>query len=460
MEELDPPPEGGSERAGGRAMLRQIFLETLQAIQVRDVFERNVCCDGGTLRIADLTYELTMFRRVLVVTIGKAAKPSVDAVVQQIRPCLPLSCSLQVIGVGPGAPDETASEIEWWPGSHPVPDEGARAAARRISEVLRDTTSDDLVLFLISGGASAMVEMPLDESISVEEMAEFYRVLVTSGLKIAEMNTLRKHVSAVKGGRMAQMAERATQCTLLVSDVPEGMADVIGSGPTLPDSSTREECWEMMTRTQLRARLPERVSALLQSAELPETPKQGDACFQRSEFRVVLSTATMLEEAAKLCRARGFYVEIDNHCDEWEYREAAAYLLNRLHKLMERHERACLLSGGEILVDVGNTAGRGGRNQQFALYCATLLEGSEYEVAVLSAGTDGIDGNSPAAGAVVDATTVQRAKAVGLDVSEALRRFESYTLLDRIGDTIMTGSTGNNVRDLRVVMARRRSLRT
>jgi hydroxypyruvate reductase len=437
-------------------MLRKIFLETLQAIDVRDVMRRAVRCDGSALHIADLAYEPASFQRVVVIAIGKAAVPSAEVVLQQVHTCLWKECTLQALVVGPGVPGLVGCEPECWQGSHPIPDESARVAAMRVSEVLKQTGARDLVLFLISGGASAMVEMPTDESVSVEETAEFYRTLVHSGLKIAEMNALRKHFSAVKGGRMAQMAAEATRCTVLVSDVPDGMVDVIGSGPTLPDSSTREECWELLRRPELTDRLSERVRALFEGNAFEETPKQNDACFRRSEFRVVLSTATMLDEAARRCQARGFYVEVDNRCDDWEYREAAEYLLERLRRLTEQHEQVCLLSGGEVSVRVSGATGRGGRNQQFALYCATRLEDFPAKVAVLSAGTDGIDGDSPAAGAVADATTMRRARDAGMSVTESMARFDSYSLLAQIGDAIVTGPTENNVRDLRILMATRK----
>jgi hydroxypyruvate reductase len=236
-----------------------------------------------------------------------------------------------------------------------------------------------------------MVELPLDEGVTVEDTAAFYRTLVHSGLSIAEMNILRKHLSAVKGGRLAELAPDATKCTLLVSDVPEGMADVIGSGPTLPDSSTREQCWELVRRPELRNRVPDRVRAVLENTSLPGTPKLGATCFRNAESRVVLSTATMLIAVAELCVRRGFHVVIDNSCDDWEYCAAADYLLERLRNLSAKHPRLCLLSGGEVLVNVGKEPGTGGRNQQFALHCATRLASIQAEVAVLSVGTDGVE---------------------------------------------------------------------
>ena len=449
MEELS---SDASAYAAQRGVLRAIFTETLEAIDVRAVIKRTVSSGDGMLHIADWTYPLADFRRIIVVAIGKAASPSAEVLLRQISACKPYEVQLQAIVVGLEETGSEACAIEHWPGSHPIPDATSRSAALRIIDVLRGTTAQDLVLFLISGGASAMVELPLDESMSVEEVAGFYRALVHSGLTIAEMNTLRKHLSAVKGGRLAQFAAHATKCTLLISDVPDEMDDVIGSGPTLPDPSTCEQCWQLMRRSQLKA-IPQRVRNALESAALAETPKRDMECFRNAQYRVLLSTTTMLTAAAAVCARYGFHAVVDNTCDDWDYRDAAEYLLERTHELSREHPRMCLLSGGEVSVQLSGRPGRGGRNQQFALYCARLLQGRADAVSVLSAGTDGIDGNSPAAGAIVDATTVARARELQLDVQDALDRFDAYSLLDRIGDAIVTGATGNNVRDLRIVMA-------
>lgn len=448
MEELS---SDASHAASRRTLLRAIFAETLHAIDVRSVFQRIVYYGDGVLRIADLTFSLADFRRIIVIAIGKAAVPSAEVLLQQISACQLNGMQLQAIVVGPGNMRSGDHATEQWAGSHPIPDSNSRVAACRIIDLLRSTTAQDLVLFLISGGASAMVELPLDESITVEEVAGFYRALVHSGLTIAEMNTLRKHLSAVKGGRLAQHAAHATKCTLLVSDVPDAMADVIGSGPTLADPSTREQCWQLMRRPELEP-IPQRVRDALESAELPETPKEDLDCFCNAQSRIVLSTATMLKAASEACERYGFHAVVDNTCDDWDYRDAAQYLLDRARLLSKQHPRLCLLSGGEVSVQVRSEPGRGGRNQQFALYCAGLLQHSADAISVLSAGTDGVDGNSPAAGAVVDATTFERAGRTGFDVNAALRRFDTYPLLERIGDAIITGPTGNNVRDLRVVM--------
>ena len=177
----------------------------------------------------------------------------------------------------------------------------------------------------------------------------------------------------------------------------------------------------------------------------------GDPAFEHSRYTTVLSNATATNAAVESAALGGFAVEVDNSCDDWDYQRAADYLLRRLRELRHGVSRACLVSGGEVTVQVGAKSGIGGRNQQFALYCAQQIAGEN--ITVLSAGTDGIDGNSPAAGAVVDGSTVERARQSGFDVATALAEFDGFPLLDAIGDAIVTGPTGNNVRDLRILLA-------
>lgn len=450
MEELAQPRDSQDISAAQRQMLRAVFQETLEAIDVSNVLARTVSCEQGRLHVSDLRYQLSDFRRILLVSIGKAAVPCAKVVLNALAGS---DTPMEAIVIGPGELRDASCAIKRWQGSHPVPDASAQEAAEYILNVLRSTNASDLVLFLISGGASAMVELPLDPTLTMEDTAEFYRTLVHSGLNIAEMNTLRKHLSAVKGGRLAAAAADATKCTLLISDVRDGMEDVIGSGPSLPDPSTREQCFELLQRPELQGKVPALIHAFLESANLPETPKAGAQCFARAKSRVVLSTETMLLAAADACQRRGFHVVINNTCDDWEYRAAADYLLGRLAELSTEYPRVALLSGGEVLVAIDQHAGIGGRNQQFELYCATRLHSISAATAVLSAGSDGIDGNSPAAGAVVDSTTINRA---GINqLHDALARFDSYPLLAQLDNAIITGPTGNNVRDLRILIAER-----
>ncbi len=449
MEELTQPRDPEGINADRRQMLRTIFEETLQVIDPRKALTQSVSWRQGVLHIADLSYRLADVDRVLVISIGKAAVPCAEVILGALAGS---ETPVEAIVVGPGEISNFPCAIQRWQGSHPLPDASSRDAARYVLHTLKSCSARDLILFLISGGASAMLELPLDPALTIEETAAFYLALVNSVLNIADMNTLRKHLSAVKGGRLAEAATDATKCTLLISDVREGREDVIGSGPSLPDLSTREDCFEIMRRPELKDKVPDRVRAFLESAELPETPKAGAPCFRRARSRVLLSTETMLLAAASALQRRGFHVVINNTCDDCEYRAAADYLLARLRELSAEYPRVALVSGGEVLVGVGANAGIGGRNQQFALYCATKLHTVPAHTTVLSAGSDGIDGNSPAAGAVLNSTTMNAAEHQS---REALERFDSYPLLRQLGATIVTGPTGNNVRDLRILIAER-----
>jgi hydroxypyruvate reductase len=237
---------------------------------------------------------------------------------------------------------------------------------------------------------------------------------------------------------------------LLVSDVPDTTLDALASGPTMPDSTSIADCYSIAEKHQLLPQFPASVRELFQRHALEETPKFDDPAFARARWWPVLSNKTATDEAGVAATAQGFAVDVDNSCDDWDYQRAADYLLEKLRQLRRTVSRVCLISGGEVTVKVTN-GGTGGRNQQFALYCASRIAGED--ITVLSAGTDGIDGNSPAAGAVVDGTTMERAKAAGLDPAAALANFNAYPLFDALGDAVMTGPTGNNVRDLRILLA-------
>ena len=250
---------------------------------------------------------------------------------------------------------------------------------------------------------------------------------------------------------MAEAAFPAAQLSLLVSDVPDRALDALASGPTMPDSSTVADCYRIARDYDLIGRFPKRVRLIFEDEELSETPKPSDAAFANSRYVTVLSNRSAVEAAMSRAKSLGFTVETDDSCDDWDYARAADHLLERLRSSRQRSSRVCLVSGGEVTVTVGNESGVGGRNQQFALYCADKIAGES--IAVLSAGTDGIDGNSPAAGAMVDGTTRARATQHGLDIASAISQFDAFPLLDAIGDALVTGPTGNNVRDLRILLA-------
>jgi len=332
-----------------------------------------------------------------------------------------------------------------------MPNHESLRAAEAILRALESLNERSLVVYLLSGGGSAIVEKPISDEISLDDLIRTYGALVHSGAPIAQINTVRKHLSAVKGGRMALAASPAHQISILVSDVPDNALDSLASGPTVPDTSTAEQCYELVQQYNLLPQFPEGVRSLFLNHELEETPKPGDPLFERARWSPILSNVTAQKAAVELAALHGFAIQIDNACDDWDYRKAADYLLDRVRELRKGVSRVCLISGGEVTVTVDGTPGVGGRNQQFALYCAEHIQGEN--IAVLSAGTDGIDGNSPAAGAVAEGTTIARATEKGLSAAAALKAFDAYPLFDALGDAIMTGYTGTNVRDVRVLLA-------
>ncbi len=436
-----------------RSTAKQIFLQTLQRLELDVVLRRHVRCADGLLQAGKASYPLSRFKRVCVVAVGKAAAPMAEALVSVLLPEIAADQLLDGVVVSPAVPARAVGRLRYLPGGHPFPDARSLAAAEAVLEILHGCDEDCLVFFLVSGGASSMLEKPLDARMTLEDVASFHRVLVHSGLPIGTINVLRKHFSAVKGGRLAVAASAATKCTLLVSDVPPAALHVIGSGPTLPDPSTVDDCRAILESHRDVLPFDQKVLAFFSGPTLPETPKEGDPAFRNATCQALLSSDDLCRAAAELAFAAGFHVEIDNSCDEWPFDAAAAHLLHRMHHLRRVHEKACLLSAGEISVKVGPQPGTGGRNQHFVLECARRIAEAGEHITVLSAGSDGIDGNSPAAGAIADEQTVARAAELGCDVAAALQQFNSYSLLNALGDTIITGPTGNNLRDLRILLA-------
>lgn len=423
---------------------RSIFREALANASISRAFERHVNCDRGVLRVREDLFDLHSYSRLLVMSLGKAGQTMVEALAEQI------GGSLEGIVASSVSPAMQLRGFRYFHGGHPTPNEESIRAAAAMLKTLQAQPASTLVIFLISGGGSSILEKPIDDEITLPDLIATYQALVHSGAPIAEINAVRKHLSAVKGGRLAQSAFPAQQVSILVSDVPEAAPDALASGPTMPDSSTVEDCYRLTEKYSLLDRFPASTRELLARHALEETPKSDDPAFYRSRWWTVLSNQTAIEEASVAAERAGFHVQVDNSCDDWDYRRAAGHLVGRLHELRRQFSRACLISGGEVTVKVTNP-GIGGRNQQFALACAEKIAGEN--TTVLSAGTDGIDGNSPAAGALVDGSTMERARARGLDIPAALEKFDAYSLLTALGDTIETGPTGNNLRDLRILLA-------
>jgi hydroxypyruvate reductase len=336
-------------------------------------------------------------------------------------------------------------------GGHPTPNVASMEAAEEILRLLSTLTQHDFVVFLISGGGSSLVEQFLAPNTSLETIAATHKALVESGAPITAMNAVRKHLSSVKGGRLAAVAAPAEQLTIVISDVPVGALDAISSGPTTPDRSTVEEVYRIAEQYRLVELLPPAIGKQITARTLPETPKPGESIFGRSYWSVLLDSSSLEVAAAKRAAELGWPVAIDDTCDDWSAEKAAEYLVERARILRREHGRVCLLSAGEVTVAVPRESkGKGGRNQHFALLASKLIAADS--VTVLSAGSDGIDGNSQAAGAVVNGETMARAAREGYPVDAALAAFDSYSLFSLLEDAITIGRTQNNLRDLRVLL--------
>jgi hydroxypyruvate reductase len=470
------------------ATATEIFTGALNACNIASAFDRRVSFEGNTLRrllpdgSGPDTINLASYKRIFVIALGKAAGPMLEVLLDRMK----RRQGLRGICCTKYLPKSRNWRFRYFEGGHPLPNEDSFAAARAALAMLKKAKKDTLIFFLISGGGSAMFDLPLDPQIGLGDTAVFNEALLASGAPINEINTLRKHFSAVKGGRLAMAAPEAAKVSLLLPDVPLRSLDALSSGPTSPDHSTVEEVRAILAKYELGPKLPASIRSFFEREDLPESPGNkswrpgflprmpwGEAAqarrvtaaavmtgeheaFRDSVFELLLSSHDLVESARALAQKAGYFVAVDNSCDDWDYADAARYLLERFHHLRTAHPRFCLISGGEVTVTMDRIPGAGGRNQQFALACA--LELAQYPgelLTVLSAGSDGIDGNTQTAGAVADPTTVTRARAFGFDPEEGLRAFNACPLFTALGDAVVTGPTGHNLRDLRVLLADR-----
>ena len=341
--------------------------------------------------------------------------------------------------------------IEVVEASHPVPDAAGERAAQRILELTQGLTVDDLVLCLISGGASALLSLPAP-GLSLEDKRAINKALLNSGAAIDEMNCVRKHLSAIKGGRLAAACAPARVVTLLISDVPGDAPEVIGSGPTVPDPSTCADALGILQRYGIP--VPAAARAGLESGAF-ETPKPGDARFADHQVHMIATPQQSLEAAAALARESGLDAHILSDEIEGESREVGkvhAALARAVARRGEPFTRPCvILSGGETTVTVRSKGGRGGRAGEFLLGCAIALQGQP-GVHVLAADTDGIDGIEDNAGAVVTPDTLARAVAGGMKAGEYLDRNDAYSFFSRLDDLVVPGPTFTNVNDFRALL--------
>jgi Putative glycerate kinase len=462
-----------------------IYTGALKACNIASAFDRRLRFDGDTLHrlmpdgCGPATIELSAYKRVFVIALGKAAVPMLDTLLDRMK----RRKGLRGVCCGVQIPKKRNWRIRYFEGGHPLPNEDSFAAARATLALMKKAKKDTLIFFLISGGGSAMFDLPIAPQITLEDTQGFHQALLASGAPINEINTLRKHFSAVKAGRLALAAPDALKVNLLLPDVPLRSLDALSSGPTSPDHTTPEEVRTLLTKYDLMAKFPETVRAYFERTEVPESPASKgwrppflgqkpkaepasqrsltsmdgeDPAFRDSVFEILLSSHDLVESARNLAQQAGYHTVVDNSCDDWDYADAARYLLERFHSLRAIHPRLCLISVGEVTVTMDRKPGAGGRNQQFVMACALELEKHPGEhITVLSAGSDGIDGNTQAAGAIADPSTVERAHAFGFHLKESLAAFNACPMFTALGDAVVTGPTGQNLRDLRLLISER-----
>jgi hydroxypyruvate reductase len=421
------------------ALARSIFNSALAAVDARVATHNAIKINQGALFVLDSQLSSA---RPYVVAIGKAALSMAMGVADSISDHV-----AEGIVVSPKS-SEPAILKNWrlLTGGHPLPDRQSLDSARAIFELLARANAERAsIIFLISGGGSAMVEMPIDERISLDDLQKTNQILVTSGASIFEINVVRRAFSAVKGGGLARAVPDAQVITLIISDTNQGDESSVASGPTLVPPVAGPGAMEVVSRYRLEYQLP---TSVLNAIAASGQPQQINS----SPYYVLLQNRTALEAAARTAGANSFESVIDDEICEQPVQRGCELLLDPIAR-SGNESRSCLISGGEFSCPVtGN--GTGGRNLETVLRCAIEMDSNppEGEVVVLSCGTDGIDGNSPAAGAIADMTTIARAREVGLDAYEYLSRSDSYSFFRELGDVIVTGPTGTNVRDLRIIL--------
>jgi len=395
--------------------------------------------------------DLARVRQIVAVGLGKAAAPMAAAVEEILGDRIVRG--VVVTKYGHAQPTRTIRIHE---AGHPVPDDAGIAGAQAILDHVMGLGPDDLVLVLISGGGSALTPAPVD-GITLAEKQALTKALLACGADIREMNTLRKHISRIKGGQLARAAAPARVFTLILSDIVGDPLDAIASGPTVPDPRTYADALAILDKYGIRHEIPASIRAHLEAGaagKVRETPKPDDPLFERVTSVMVASNIQALEAAQAEAQRLGFQTMILSSFIEGETREIA-----RMHAALALEVRAsghplrppaCLITGGETTVTLKGT-GKGGRNQEFALAAALDIAGSP-DVVILSAGTDGTDGPTDAAGALADGDTVARARAVGLSPQAALAGNDAYPFFERLGDLIITGPTRTNVMDVRLVL--------
>lgn len=427
---------------------QRILQAALTAVDPAAAVHASLRCHGQTLTVAGRSYDLTAVDRIFVVGAGKAGAPMSQAVEAVLGEHITDGCV--VVKYDHDAPTERVQIVQ---AGHPVPDAAGLVAGRRVLALAEQADEADLVICVLSGGGSALLEA-LPDGVALADLQAMTSLLLACGATIGEINTLRKHLSLVKGGQLAKAIAPAQLITLVLSDVVGSPLDVIASGPTTPDHSAWANVWAVVDRYALAERLPLAVAARFRAGRaglLPDTPKVSDPIFERSQTVIIADNAMAATAAQTEAARQGYNALVLSTFVEGEAREVAK-LAVALGREVQAHglpvaPPACLILGGETTVTLGAASGKGGRNQELALAAAIALAGSS-GITVVSLATDGSDGPTDAAGGVVDGSTLARGEALGLDAQAHLRGHDAYPYLEATGALLRTSPTRTNVNDL------------
>ena len=430
---------------------QKIFAHAVAAVHPRQIITNQVSLQGHTLRVGEHRFSLLRFKRIFVAGCGKASAAMAAGIEKILGPRI--TAGLINVKYGHG---QKLKYIRLQEAGHPLPDENGLQGTWAMTKMLSNLQENDLVIFLISGGGSALLPAPIP-GISLQEKQKVTDLLLSCGATIQEINTLRKHLSFLKGGGLAKLTYPATLISLILSDVVGDPLDAIASGPTVPDPTTYADCQEILDRYNLWSKIPPGVAKHIREGlkgKREETLKEGAEAFKKVTNVIVGNNLLAMKAAQQKAEALGYHTLLLSSRIIGETKEVA-----KVHTAITKEvllngipvaPPACILSGGETTVTLQGP-GKGGRNQEFALAAALDIAGLK-GVVILSAGTDGTDGPTDAAGAFADGNTVARAKTLGMEAQNYLAQNNSYPFFKKLGDLFITGPTGTNVMDLRLIL--------
>jgi glycerate-2-kinase len=428
---------------------RLIFHQTLKAIDPKTVIRKKLKLKENTLNVEKQAVDLSRFKEVVLIGMGKASLTAGESVEElmgeRIKRGL-LVCDRR---------RRVKVKSEVIIAGHPVPDENSFEAGRQILSLVQSCDENSLIIFLISGGGSSLVELPATPEITLEDVKELNRILTGCGASIREINQVRKCISKIKGGRLGFLSRHVPTIALFISDVNPGDLESLASNPLLADDATAKAAKETIDRYGLKSRLPRSVQEAVEEEGDRDYTIHQDG--NRLADLLLMDNSDALEAASRFAENRGYRAKIVRDLIEGDYEDVVEKSIHLLANLQNEFPRSpvCLISGGEVSCPVKGS-GYGGRNQEFVLYCASRLGEMTVrsETAVLSCGTDGIDGNSNAAGSVAIPELIRAAGDQGIISKEFIQRSDSHSFFKRMGGLIFTGPTGNNVRDVRLLLSR------